>query len=186
MGQTTFTSDDGGGDGDLFAMNTKVGQVNPDEWGSGALCHGWVWAFNQTGHEIDTVGHDQAAEIGDDGDEGLLKRHGWTITADGQTTNGTSGSRPSESSPAEHTGRARVSGSTGFGRAPQAAWKRWTGSPTPEIYAAARAPLRPFKGTWRLPPGIYPCSRWLVAPRTIAARSAGVGSASRTSSGNAR
>ena len=50
MGQTTFTSDDGGGDGDLFAMNTKVGQVNPDEWGSGALCHGWVWAFFQERH----------------------------------------------------------------------------------------------------------------------------------------
>ena len=64
--------------------------------------------LNQTGHEIDTVGHDQAAEIGDDGDEGLLKRHGWTITADGQTTNGTSGSRSSESSPAEHRQGERV------------------------------------------------------------------------------
>jgi len=75
--------DDGGGEGDPFAVNTRVGQVIADEWGSERLAQLRIGVhLNRTWHEIDTIGYPPTTPDGitEPAITGLLNQRGWAIT----------------------------------------------------------------------------------------------------------
>jgi hypothetical protein len=75
--------DDGGGEGDPFAVNTRVGQVIADEWGSEGLAQLRIGVhLNRTWHEIDMIGYPPPTPDGitEPAIAGLLNQRGWVIT----------------------------------------------------------------------------------------------------------
>ena len=75
--------DDGGGQGDPFAVNTRVGQVIADEWGSERLAQLRIGVhLNRTWHEIDTIGYPPTTPDGitEPAITGMLHQRGWAIT----------------------------------------------------------------------------------------------------------
>ena len=71
--------DDGGGEGDPFAVNTRVGQVIADEWGSERLAQLRIGVHL---NNIDTIGYPPTTPDGitEPAITGLLNQRGWAIT----------------------------------------------------------------------------------------------------------
>lgn len=76
--------DEGGGDGDPFALHCKVGEVISDEPDSDGRLQLRIGVhLDRTWHEIETVSGDPGSAQVDDAEratEALLSSHGWVIT----------------------------------------------------------------------------------------------------------
>ena len=69
--------------GAQVAVNTRVGQVIADEWGSERLAQLRIGVhLNRTWHEIDTIGYPPTTPDGiiEPAIAGLLNQRGWAIT----------------------------------------------------------------------------------------------------------